>query len=212
MDRRPCRQERWSYLVRSAKSAATVDRGSRTGGLGLDGEGILAYGSPPDVGQGARTLAVDTLPLVGSDDDVGQRAAFHNVKHTVRVPAFRLASALNTTVVRLHAAVKRFARGDGLGSVENDIAGRRGHFTAAAGTSPGGSGSGLASGAAAATASRGWGLGAGARAGASGLCFAGASGLCSEAFCQTRISDRNKTMTVQIHHQRDKEKERATNG
>jgi hypothetical protein len=41
----------------------------------LDGEGILADSGPPDVGQLAAAHAVDTLDLVGTDDDVGEGSA-----------------------------------------------------------------------------------------------------------------------------------------
>ena len=66
-------------LVLGAESTAARDGGGLAGFLLLDGEGILANGGPPDVGQLAATHAVDTLDLVGADDDVGEGSAglFH---------------------------------------------------------------------------------------------------------------------------------------
>jgi hypothetical protein len=62
-------------LVLSAESAAAGDGGGVAGFLLLDGEGVLADGRPPDVGQLAGAHAVHAFDLVGADDDVGERGA-----------------------------------------------------------------------------------------------------------------------------------------
>jgi hypothetical protein len=62
-------------LVLGAESTAAGDGGGLAGTLLLDGEGILADSRPPDVGQLAAAHAVDTLDLVGTDDDVGEGSA-----------------------------------------------------------------------------------------------------------------------------------------
>lgn len=62
-------------LVLGAESTAAGDGGGLAGILLLDGEGILADSGPPDVGQLAAAHAVDTLDLVGTDDDVGEGSA-----------------------------------------------------------------------------------------------------------------------------------------
>ena len=59
-------------LVLGAEGTAARDGGGLAGFLLLDGEGVLADGGPPDVGQLAAAHAVDTLDLVGADDDVGE--------------------------------------------------------------------------------------------------------------------------------------------
>jgi len=62
-------------LVLGAEGTTARDGGGLAGLLLLDGEGVLAHGGPPDVGQLAATHAVDTLDLVGTDDDVGDGGA-----------------------------------------------------------------------------------------------------------------------------------------
>jgi len=62
-------------LVLGAESAAAGDGGGLAGLLLLNGESVLADSGPPDVGQLAGAHAVDTLNLVGTDDDVGERGA-----------------------------------------------------------------------------------------------------------------------------------------
>ena len=89
---------RWAYLVLSVESTTAVDLGGRASLLVLDGESVLADGRPPDVGQSAGTLAVDTLDLVGSNDDVGDAAALLDLEDSVGVATLGLASALNATV------------------------------------------------------------------------------------------------------------------
>jgi hypothetical protein len=62
-------------LVLSSEGTTAGDGGSLAGLLLLDGECVLADGGPPDIGQLAAAHAVDTLDLVGTDDDVGERRA-----------------------------------------------------------------------------------------------------------------------------------------
>jgi hypothetical protein len=62
-------------LVLGAERATARDCGGLAGLLLLDGESVLADSGPPDVGQLAATHTVDTLDLVGTDDDVGERCA-----------------------------------------------------------------------------------------------------------------------------------------
>lgn len=77
----------------------------------------LADSLPPHVLDRARAQTMHTLNLILADDRVLQRAAFLDGKHCVVVAALILTSALDATVVRLHAAVKgvrddlRFVKG-----------------------------------------------------------------------------------------------------
>lgn len=56
--------------------------------------------------EGAGTLAVDTLDLVGTDDDVLEGGTVLELEDGVLVTALGLASALNTTAVGLEATVE----------------------------------------------------------------------------------------------------------
>lgn len=101
-------------LVLGAVGTAALDVGGVAGVLVLDGEGVLADGAPPDVLEGAATLAVDTLDLVGADDDVAQRAALLDLEDGVRVATLSLTGAVDATVVDVHATIEGLASGDGL--------------------------------------------------------------------------------------------------
>ena len=62
-----------------------------------------------DVGltlDGAGAQAVDTLVLVGADDDVLEGAAVSDLEDGVLAAALGLATALDATTVGLHAAIK----------------------------------------------------------------------------------------------------------
>lgn len=61
-------------LVIGPERAPTRNLGGVAGVLVLDGEGILANGAPPNVGESASSLAVNTFDLVRADDDVGEAA------------------------------------------------------------------------------------------------------------------------------------------
>lgn len=130
-----------AYLVLSVESTATVDLGGRASLLLLDGEGVLTDGRPPDVGQGASTLAVDTLDLVGSNDDVGDAASLLDLEHSVGVATLRLASALDATVEHNHTTIEGLASGNGLGSRQGRGAGRGREGAAGRGTGAGRAGS-----------------------------------------------------------------------
>ena len=110
-------------LVVGTVGTTTDDVGCVTIVLLLDRKGVLADSAPPDVGDGAGTLAVNTLDLVGSNDDVGQRAALLDLENGVRVATFILARAVNTTVVHVHSTVERLARGDRVDVSEHRAAG-----------------------------------------------------------------------------------------
>lgn len=111
-------------LVLGAESTAASDSGGVTGSLLLDGESVLADGGPPDVLQLAVAEAVDTLDLVGANDDVGKARALLEDEDGVAVATLSLASAGLATVVDEHAAVEALASSDGLDSVESRGAGR----------------------------------------------------------------------------------------
>lgn len=132
-------------LVGSTGGTTAGDLGGLAGVLLLDGEGILADSRPPDVGEGAATVAVDALNLVGADDDVGEGGALLEDEDGVGVTALSLASAGDTTVEHLHATIERLAGGDGLGGLEDGGTGGGGDVTA--GGAVAGSGDGEGSGA-----------------------------------------------------------------
>lgn len=130
-----------AYLVISVESTTTNDLGGRASLLVLDGESVLADGRPPDVGQSASTLAVDTLDLVGADDDVGDAAALLDLEDSVGVATLRLAGARDATVEHDHATIEGLASGNGLGSRQGRGAGRRRQRAAGRGTGAGRAGS-----------------------------------------------------------------------
>lgn len=90
-------------LVLGAGSTATADKSVA---VTLDGEGILADLLPPDVLDGARALAVNTLDLVGADDDVLEGSTVLKDEDGILVTTLLLASALHTSAVGLHATVE----------------------------------------------------------------------------------------------------------
>lgn len=100
-------------LVLSTLSTATDDVGGARGTLLLDGESVFADGSPPDVLESARAEAVDTLDLVGGDDDVGESGALLEHEDSVAVTTLGLATAVNTTAESLHATIKAASDGHG---------------------------------------------------------------------------------------------------
>lgn len=106
-------------LVLGSEGATRGDGGGLAGVLVLDGESVLANSRPPDVVESAATVAVDTLDLVGSDDDVGELGALLEDEDGVRVTTFGLASAGDTAVESLHATIEGGTSGDGLGSLED---------------------------------------------------------------------------------------------
>lgn len=67
---------------------------------------------------------MDTLDLISTDDDVLKSSAVLELEDGVLVATFRLASALDTTAIGLHSAVKRAADDLGLGILDISLAGR----------------------------------------------------------------------------------------
>lgn len=60
-------------LVLGTSGTAAVDGGRLIVTLLFDGEGVFADGVPPDIGNGAAALAVDTLDLVGTCNSTSVR-------------------------------------------------------------------------------------------------------------------------------------------
>jgi hypothetical protein len=57
---------------------------------------------------------MDTFNLVGTDDDIGEGAAFFDLEDSVRVTTFGLASARNTAIEHDHSTIKRTTSRNGL--------------------------------------------------------------------------------------------------
>jgi hypothetical protein len=66
----------------------------------------LADSLPPNVLNGARTLAVHTLDLVGTDNRVFERRSVFENEDGVRIATLDLTSAGNTAAVGLQATIK----------------------------------------------------------------------------------------------------------
>lgn len=106
-------------LVLGVGGTASSDEGVT---VAEDGDGILADVAEPDVGQGAGTLAVDTLEGVGANDDVAEGSTVlededGGVRASVGVGVAGLA-----TVELLVASVERAGDGGRLGE-RDDAAG-----------------------------------------------------------------------------------------
>jgi hypothetical protein len=122
-------------LVGGRLSASTLDHGVA---VTLQGKSVLANINPPDVFDGARSLAVNTLNLVYccqyvflnsaleiswltlADNGVLEGTAVLDDEDGVRVATLSLASAADTTAVGLHATIEG-AR-DGLSLLVGDRA------------------------------------------------------------------------------------------
>lgn len=72
----------------------------------LEGESVLADLLPPDVLDGARTLAVNTLDLISANDDVLEGSTVLEDEDGVAVATLSLTSALDATAVGLHTTVE----------------------------------------------------------------------------------------------------------
>lgn len=90
-------------LVRSTSGTTAADDSVT---VTLEGESILADLLPPDVLDGARALAVNTLDLVSANDGVLEGSTVLEDEDSVGVATLLLASALDATAVGLHATVK----------------------------------------------------------------------------------------------------------
>ena len=74
--------------------------------VALQGQRILADIDPPNVLDGAASLAVDALNLVLSDNSVLEGTAVLDEEDGIRVTTLGLASAGDTTTVGLEATIK----------------------------------------------------------------------------------------------------------
>lgn len=90
-------------LVGGSSSTTSLDESVA---VTLEGKGILADLLPPDVLDGARAHAVNTLNLIGANDDVLEGGSVLKDEDGILVAALLLTSALHTTAVGLHATVK----------------------------------------------------------------------------------------------------------
>lgn len=101
-------------LVGGVESTATLDEGGT--GLLLESNGVLADVLPPDVLDGAGALAVNTLSLSGTDDDVADGGTVLENEHGIGLTSLALVLADGRrSVVSLHATVKRAADGNSSG-------------------------------------------------------------------------------------------------
>jgi hypothetical protein len=78
-------------LVRSTLGTTTVDVGC-SGGL-LEGSSVLTDIKPPDVVQGTCTETVNTLAVVGADDDVGENGTGLENENCIGIASFGLVVA-----------------------------------------------------------------------------------------------------------------------
>jgi len=90
-------------LVRSGLSTSSLDHGVA---VALNGKSILADIDPPNVLDGASSLAVDTLDLVLANDSVLEGTAVLDNENGVGVTALNLSCARHTTAVGLHATIE----------------------------------------------------------------------------------------------------------
>lgn len=90
-------------LVLSASGTTALDKSVT---VTLEGESVLADLLPPDILDGARALAVDTLDLIGTNDSVLESGAVLEDEDSITVTALNLTSALDTSAVSLHATVE----------------------------------------------------------------------------------------------------------
>jgi hypothetical protein len=90
-------------LVGSSLGTSTLDKSVA---IALKGERVLADVDPPDVLDGARTLAVHTLNLILADDGILESATVLDLEDGVRVATLDLTSARGTTAVGLHTTIE----------------------------------------------------------------------------------------------------------
>lgn len=95
------------YFIRSTKGTSSGDSGRLGSFLVLDRECILAYCRPPNIGKSTSSLAMDTLDLVGPDDNVREGATSLNLEDCIGISTFSLSSAGNTAVEHHHATIER---------------------------------------------------------------------------------------------------------
>jgi hypothetical protein len=90
-------------LVGSCLRTSTLDQGVA---VSLEGECILADVDPPDVLDGARAFAVNTLDLVLADDSILESATVLDEEDGIRVSTLSLTGARLATAVGLHATIE----------------------------------------------------------------------------------------------------------
>jgi len=90
-------------LVISRLGTSALDHGVT---VTLEGKSILANVDPPDVLDGAGSLAVDTLDLVLADDGVLEGTSVLDEEDSVLVTTLNLTCARSTTAVGLHATIE----------------------------------------------------------------------------------------------------------
>lgn len=88
------------------------------GTITLDGDGVLTDVLEPDELQSARAQAVDTLALVGADDDVAKGSTILEDEDSIGLASLALTTAGNTTVVLHPAGIESLASGNVLGLAE----------------------------------------------------------------------------------------------
>lgn len=84
-----------------------------------DGDGVLANVTEPDVGQGARTHAVNTLERIGTDDDVGDGSAVLEDEDGIAAASVLVRVTWLATVKLLVRKVDLASDGAGLGERHN---------------------------------------------------------------------------------------------
>lgn len=85
---------------------------SRTGKKPYDGDSVLADVLKPNKLQSARALAVDTLLLVFSDDNIPQRCTGAEDEDSIVIAALAAGACARTTVILGPASIKSFAGSD----------------------------------------------------------------------------------------------------
>ena len=106
-------------LVIGAEGTAALDSGCFTSSLLFDGEGIFADCAPPNIVQRAGTLAMNTLDLIGANNDVGDRGTVGEDEDSVFIAALLLTGTIYTAVELLETSIEVVSRSDGLGGGEN---------------------------------------------------------------------------------------------
>lgn len=79
-------------LVFGVASTTTIDIRSATASI-LEGSSILANIGPPDIVQGASTLAVDTFTVVGTNDTVAKGCAGLEQEDSISITSLSLVIA-----------------------------------------------------------------------------------------------------------------------
>jgi hypothetical protein len=97
------------YLIRSPKRTSANYLRRSPSILVLNRERVFADRRPPDVGECASALAMDTFDLVGADDYVRDGSPGFELEDCVGITAFGLSCARHAAIEHYHAAVERGA-------------------------------------------------------------------------------------------------------